>query len=109
MIYFTATEAMVRQILVNAIRASSPLGESESPPLKVSWNDVKPVNTYDYAVYFYQDRSVHIYFERINSTLWRIKNPRYPIPLLQTWSRSFATWSHLITSARGARVLNPPV
>ena len=107
MLYFVASEAIARQIVANAVMRSEAFSGPYGLPTHVSWQDIPLSSSGSISIQFYQLRAVHIHFERVTGTLWRVRSPRTPLPLLQSWAHEYGTWENLILSVYGAKVLNP--
>lgn len=107
MLYFVASEAIARQIVANAVMRSESFSGPYGLFIPVSWQDIFVCRSGSIQVQFYQLRAVHIHFERITSTLWRVRSPKTPYPLLQSWVHEYPTWETLILSVYGAKLLNP--
>jgi hypothetical protein len=89
------------------VMRSEPFSGPYGLPVPVSWQDISVCPSGSIRIQFYQLRAVHIHFERITSTLWRVRSPKTPHPLLQSWIHEYPTWETLIHSVHGAKVLNP--
>lgn len=98
MLYFIGHPVRVRQVAANAVKASG---------LEVIWQDIPLEDPGALAIAFFQTRPIHIHFERLSLTLWRVVGPRHPYPLLHSWAHVYPSWHDLLSSASGICILNP--
>ena len=98
MLFFIGHPVRVRQVAANAVKASG---------LDVIWQDIPLKDRDSLEIAFFQTRPIHIRFERLSLTLWRVDGPRYPYPIIHSWSHVYPTWDSLLASVPGIRVLNP--
>lgn len=98
MLFFTGHPVRVRQVVANAVKASG---------LEVIWQDIPLQGRGALEIAFFQTRPIHIHFERISLTLWRVKGPRHPYPILHSWAHVYPSWADLLSSVSGIRILNP--
>lgn len=97
MLFFIGHPVRVRQVAANAVKASG---------LEVIWQDI-PLRDRDVLeIAFYQTRPIHIRFERLSLTLWKVTGPRHPYPLLHSWAHAYPSWVSLLSSVSGIRILN---
>lgn len=97
MLFFIGHPVRVRQVAANAVTASG---------IDVTWQDIPMRDRDGLDIAFFQTRPIHIHFERLSATLWRVQGPRYPYPLLHAWAHAYPSWNSLLSSASGIRILN---
>lgn len=98
MLFFIGHPVHVRQIVANAVRATG---------LEVSWQDIPLRDPDGIFIAFFQTRPIHIEFQRLSITLWRVAGPRHPYPILHSWAHAYPSWASLLSSVPGVRILNP--
>lgn len=97
MLLFRGHPVRVREVAANAVRAAG---------LSVIWQDIRMRDQDCLDIRFFQMRPIHIRFERLGLSLWRVTGPRHPYPLLHAWAHAYPSWVSLLTSVSGITVLN---
>ena len=109
MIRFKATEEEVRQIAVNAIKASKPVSQNawtaeiaeltalEQPSLALEPAEIK-VQVDGIFYEYYQGRSVKLRIYQVNQQVWEIPKA---ITEFQSWAATYPTTEALILSVLG--------
>lgn len=98
MLFFQAHPVRVRQAVANAVKASG---------LDVTWQDIPMRERDALRIAFFRTRPIHIHFERLGLSLWRVNGSQHLYPLLHSWSKEYPSWVSLLDSVPGITILNP--
>jgi hypothetical protein len=97
MLFFRGHPVRVRQVVANAVTAAG---------IRTGWQNIPVQDSGSLEIGFFQMRPVHIHFERLGDTLWRIQGPENPYPIIHGWAHAYPSWLSLLQSVSGITVLN---
>ena len=102
---FIATQEQLKQIIFNAIAASTPFGNGYyeyCPDLKVKPEDLK-LNEDDLTFDYVRGRCVKLFIYKVGENCYEIEDK--PIGDRQTWMRRYPTNEALVKSVDGNKIV----
>ena len=103
---FKATEEQVKQIMCNAVNASTAVGlgimyfkSKDYTPV-----DIKPLlkDPLIYGADYFDGRMVKLEIRQVDADKWRVTHPAYsPNPEYQSWAHRYLTLEELLASVPG--------
>lgn len=97
MLLFTGHPVRVREVAASAARAAG---------CEASWRNFPMRFSDRFEVGFFMGQPLHLRFERLSLTLWRVIGPWHPYPILHSWAHVYPSWASLLGSVSGIAILN---